>query len=1255
MPPGVLGHRPQRAVAGPGCQCIACSSPRGHGLHLRRPLLARTRALLKQQDGSACLHLLAASRPTHRAHCSRRLACHCQMLGPKTPLRPSGQDTAGPPEDHPMSWLAAPNFRLSEADRAECQARLATIRSRSVKPAPGSSEEAVMLWLLATPTVDTETKKKLLLLGLLAYLDFADVVAKAGFDIDWERMEAPPEIICDIFDDEVIADGQRHFYSEVVGLREFDLRGKALPSSKDVRKGPSAPKGFGGGAAKPSRGRKKKAAAPPRKKTQGELLWELQKRQIEQERQQEQAKWAGYEAELIEHYGPMTREELEDYHSQMDYWDLARDIFNTAFTRLFWATHGRGTSMDFAVSLLRAVRFATVIGMVILLEENTGQGLLSGVGTALKDALSLGREVSSKDGLRLTLSDVARLGNAKHGQALLSRLEASDSADVRASPQPAREPKELGVSGSSEAPEDPGLNVHANQLRRWLDKLMIPVHPVLRERRARVIEMLEAQYEESAVGEVADGGPLEILGTDAAAAQADGLSSAPEQTMGASSDATQTMSSEQISDALQEQLRLPEQASAEPGGVSEDAVQVAAAEQQLQPVQDPSEALAADTSETEPDSTPGTAEAEAASAQQAQQLPEEVQQAEEVSGQLLEPSQHPSDAPQPSFAAFEQQNKASEELAEALQESAEAAEQLDRAAEASDDVLQELQEASEQLAEAAEAVSQSPKPAKAQPELGILLSSYPADDAGGSASSATTSPGLKEHLGSFFDSIRSKDEQPVTVGPFFDGIRSKDKQPGKADASAAGLSARRVSPPQRKPPARSRDGWSTLPAKPMDSPQPSGEAPGSWQMPLAPRIQARVQHSFQQGAYIARQLLPTDMRNWKAAGILAYTVDARGLYVLLGKLEPGAAVQQGSSRYREGWWILGGKRSGADYSAESTAVREMYEETSGLLCGRDVCGGQLADVMWIPQGNYALFPVFIPGKPNIPSAFAQKKAALERRTLRRVRRGPRQMSAIGWIPLKSIMDGRCRTHPMLLRMLRDTTLVAYLQQMHQLVLQQGSPGYVVPVAPNSGWGPADQEPHEASDSAAEAPADRSSSHDGGSAGWSTSTESVSSLGYEDTRMPQRSRHTARPAASAGSQGSAASVAALNGSSSGRRRAVPHAAEPASAVEPAHGAEPRSALGAQAGNGVGPASQSQHSAPAASPAARREARAAAAPTAKHEAEQAARRTANRQRQSQPWEQELHAPKPYKPAVIRRGRRRGRRSLGLSRQSSAKPAT
>ena len=182
----------------------------------------------------------------------------------------------------------------------------------------------------------------------------------------------------------------------------------------------------------------------------------------------------------------------------------------------------------------------------------------------------------------------------------------------------------------------------------------------------------------------------------------------------------------------------------------------------------------------------------------------------------------------------------------------------------------------------------------------------------------------------------------------------------------------------------------------------------------------------------------------------------------------------------------------------------------------------------------------------------------------------------------------------------------------------------------------------------------SSSHNGGSAGWSTSTGFESSSGYEDTRMPQRSTSAARPAAGTGSQGSAAPATATNGSRSHSRRAMPHAAEPASAVDPTHMATSGSALGTRAG--VSAATLSQQSAPAASTAAGREAKAAAAPTAKHEAEQAAQRQeVTRQRQSQPWERELHAPKPYKPAVIRRGRRRGRRSLGLTRQPSAKPAT
>ena len=68
--------------------------------------------------------------------------------------------------------------------------------------------------------------------------------------------------------------------SSGLSLTGVVLAGKALPASKDAKKGQSAPKGFGGGAAKPLRGRKKKAAAAPRKKSQAELLWELQKKQV---------------------------------------------------------------------------------------------------------------------------------------------------------------------------------------------------------------------------------------------------------------------------------------------------------------------------------------------------------------------------------------------------------------------------------------------------------------------------------------------------------------------------------------------------------------------------------------------------------------------------------------------------------------------------------------------------------------------------------------------------------------------------------------------------------------------------------------------------------------------------------------------------------------------------------------------------------------------------------------------------------------
>lgn len=29
-------------------------------------------------------------------------------------------------------------------------------------------------------------------------------------------------------------------------------------------------------------------------------------------------------------------------------------------------------------------------------------------------------------------------------------------------------------------------------------------------------------------------------------------------------------------------------------------------------------------------------------------------------------------------------------------------------------------------------------------------------------------------------------------------------------------------------------------------------------------------------------------------------------------------------------------------------------------------GGQLTEVLWWPGGKYAIFPIYLPGKPNIP-------------------------------------------------------------------------------------------------------------------------------------------------------------------------------------------------------------------------------------------------------------------------------------------------
>ncbi len=57
-------------------------------------------------------------------------------------------------------------------------------------------------------------------------------------------------------------------------------------------------------------------------------------------------------------------------------------------------------------------------------------------------------------------------------------------------------------------------------------------------------------------------------------------------------------------------------------------------------------------------------------------------------------------------------------------------------------------------------------------------------------------------------------------------------------------------------------------------------------------------------AYIAPQLLPGDRRDWKAAGVLAYTVDDVGVHLLLGRIDQRSPYAPARPR-EDGWWILG--------------------------------------------------------------------------------------------------------------------------------------------------------------------------------------------------------------------------------------------------------------------------------------------------------------------------------------------------------------
>ncbi|CAL8461589.1 g1120 [Coccomyxa elongata] len=216
------------------------------------------------------------------------------------------------------------------------------------------------------------------------------------------------------------------------------------------------------------------------------------------------------------------------------------------------------------------------------------------------------------------------------------------------------------------------------------------------------------------------------------------------------------------------------------------------------------------------------------------------------------------------------------------------------------------------------------------------------------------------------------------------------------------------------------------------------------------------------GTYLAKQLLPHDQRHWKAAGILLYARGQDGtLQLLLGRIDMGTKPAGPAKAWRrhEGWWILGGSRDATDFCAEATAVREMTEETAGILSGYNVCGDDFGQVLWYPPGMYAVFPYELQGRPDIPGRYARLRAmrgrvkGRRRQLMFRAAGHPKPMSQLAWVPLRDLINGRLRMHWILEDMLRRTPLLPYLLQMERLAaesaLPTGRPLQLGPPGPSS--------------------------------------------------------------------------------------------------------------------------------------------------------------------------------------------------------------
>ena len=186
--------------------------------------------------------------------------------------------------------------------------------------------------------------------------------------------------------------------------------------------------------------------------------------------------------------------------------------------------------------------------------------------------------------------------------------------------------------------------------------------------------------------------------------------------------------------------------------------------------------------------------------------------------------------------------------------------------------------------------------------------------------------------------------------------------------------------------------------------------------------------------YLERKLRPEDAERYAAAGVLPYlsedglhdallslsggmelivggpaslaagapTLPGPGLrspvgplgntFVLLARQGPGKRRK----RYLAKLQLLGGKREGSDVGPLATALREIREETGGLLNAASVRRELVGPVLWIPEGRFALFLYGMQPHQRkvLPSAFEGRANAPEVNG---------EVESLEWVPLTNLL------------------------------------------------------------------------------------------------------------------------------------------------------------------------------------------------------------------------------------------------------------